>query len=695
MAGFLNISFLTAVSFKNVNRLRRVLFIINYSLLITCALLVTTTVSAQNDAARYEIDAKRIGVSFLDKDALPRSREFLRLDSTYYVGWMYEGMYKWDRSADYLGYKNAITPLRKAFVLIQKDFGSMFSNLFEPVNLTQPNIAHYGDLKAITEALKECYDNLEMPDSVMWVANSYDKFKFHIDEIGVNTIKAWTFHRNRFFTSAKFSFLKNSVEENEKMALAYCYKDLARIDFYEPQVQMFGPGLSNNFRMNSYYYLALLHCYLKNYDSSEYYYQKLIQGNRVSWNNYGGMQHEIGHFANAITDHMRDENKYFLPGMLREPYYYVPELYVYGGRTKEAINMAQGAINQSGSTPGFGWYNIALARSYMYDGQLDSSEYALNKAANFKELHIGTTLTQNQYDFTINLLKVQLYDRKIDQAKFLDKNWWYNPATLSSLVKYKSEKMLAEYVIINQLIFMPPQERARTVYDLFCGESTTNFDEAWYLLRDFSTSYFSKKYHDYQQTDKRKNIQRYFKLFEARFKQQSGNQKEGMQLLQELDANAPAEVDATAEKLYLARLYEALAKGYDDDGNKPALNESRKRLYEEFPQLVPFSGLKMDMKLNTGGQDDAVTKQVISDLKGCNINWVEGNGEFNPVVSITFAKKTERYEAVITVKMPSGKVVVNNQRLLFNKADGAGAEIALRIFGKGGALVFDPPPPKK
>ena len=85
---------------------------------------------AQNAAARYEIDAKRIGVNPTDKDALPRSREFIRLDSTYYVGWMYEGLYKADRSADYLGYKNAIIPLQKAIDLLDKDFGKIFRSLY-------------------------------------------------------------------------------------------------------------------------------------------------------------------------------------------------------------------------------------------------------------------------------------------------------------------------------------------------------------------------------------------------------------------------------------------------------------------------------------------------------------------------------------------------------------------------------------
>ncbi|HVX49129.1 MAG TPA: hypothetical protein VHB48_03195, partial [Chitinophagaceae bacterium] len=482
-------------------------------------------------------------------------------------------------------------------------------------------------------------------------------------------------------------------EENEKTALAYCYKDLARINYYEPSIQMFGPGLSNNLRMVTYHYLALLHCYLKNYDSSEYYYQKLIEGGRVSWNNYGGMQSEIGHFANAIEDFKRDQDKYFLAGMLREPYYYLPELYVYGGHTKEAISMAQDAINQSGATPGFGWYNIALARGYLYDGQLDSCQQALDKAASFKELHIGTTLTQNQYDFTINLLKLQLADRRIDQEKFLNHTWWYSPGSLWKLTQLKVSKMMTEYVVINQLIFMPPEERSRSVYDLFCGEATTTFDEAWYLLRDFSASYFAKKYEDYQKTDKRSEIQRYFKLFEARFKIQDGKKKEGMQDLEDMDATLIP--DTANEKLFIARLYEALAQAYDDKGDDAKVKQYRNQFLAIYPQLVPFSGLKMTVKLNISGDDDDVTRKVTSDIKNCNIKWAEGSGDWDASATVIFAKRGGKYQATVSVTTPSGKSLVKNEHIIFSKADGAGGEIALRMFGKGGALEFSPPPPKK
>ncbi len=77
--------------------MKRLKVLFSLLLIANCQLLI-----AQDAAKRYEIDAKRLGVQPYDKDALPRSREFIRLDSTYYVGHYYEGIYKYERAADYL-----------------------------------------------------------------------------------------------------------------------------------------------------------------------------------------------------------------------------------------------------------------------------------------------------------------------------------------------------------------------------------------------------------------------------------------------------------------------------------------------------------------------------------------------------------------------------------------------------------------
>ena len=651
-------------------------------------LLLTTfnaSFSQGNPTARYEIDAKRIGVNPLDKDALPRSREFIRLDSTYYVGYMFEGIYKSDRSSDYLGFKNSIPSLKKAFVLLQKDYGRSLKGIFDSPQNYMASMTKYVDFLQISNTLKECYDNIEMADSVMWVLNVFSSYNFPKDHLGSNTTRAWTYHRNRFYTSDKFSFLKNSVEENEKTAFGYCYYALDRIEANKARNdRWFGPGQAESDRMSVFHYLALLHCYNKNYDSSEYYYQRLAQTGTVSWNNYGNEKHELGEFAVALEYLNRDKYKYSQK-MLKEPFYFVPMLDVYAGRTKEAMSTCKEAIVNAGSTPGFGWYNIALARSYMYDGQLDSAEYTIQKAADFKEIHIGTTLTQSQYEFTINLLKLQLTERKIALAKFQNKGWWYSPTTLYNIASLKVAHILLQYVLINQMAANP--ERDRTVYDLFCGESTTTFDEAFYLIKDFSPSYFVKKYENYQKIDDRKNVQRYFKLFSYQMQWKNGDEDEAFDGYKQMVKDVL--LDTANEKLFLGRLYEGLSKGYNEDGNDRDQNFYSNALYEEYPQLLPFSGITMPMKLNIGGADDQSTQKVIKEIKSCNVNWVKDADGNTPVANISFEKRGDSYEATVNVRSGSNQATVTNEKMIFKDTEGAGKELALRLFAKSGAMVFE------
>lgn len=662
-------------------------FLLNISFKCFCIVLsiflFNNVQAQQQSAARYEIDAKRMDVLPTDKDALPRSREFLRLDSTYYVGWMYEGIYKFDRSADYLGYKNALVPLRKAFELIDKDFGKTFYELYNtPANLIN-NISRYQDLYQIYDALIESYDNLEMPDSVMLLIQKISAYGFKKDYgFGMFYHRAWTYHRNRFFTSEKYSFLKNSVHENEEMAFEWCYRGIEFIRKYkEEDDAIFGPGQSVPEYLAICHYLALLHCYNKNYDSSEYYYQQLINGNAVSWNNYGGMQGEIGHFENAREYFARDEDLSFMNGMLREAYYYIPELYVYAGRTKDAIQMGRKSISENASLPGFGWYSIALARSYLYDGQLDSCALYLDKAANFKELHIGTTLTQNQYDFTIHLLKVQLVDKQIALQKFLHTNWWYSPTTLYEIASLKLQKFLAEYVVVNEMIFNP--DRDRLIYDLFCAESTTSFDEAWYMLKDFSPDYFIDKYEGYKKSDPRKEIQRYFDLFIASFTLQKGKEHKAVSLLENMENTVL--LDTANEKLFIGRLYENLCIAYDKLDEDSKADGARSQLFNEYPQLIPFSGIKAKIYLSVSGVNDAIVKQVTKDLKKCNIDFVQSPGFADAQASLVFSKKGNTYQVSIYTTSSKGKIIAGNQQFIFKERGNSGYEIARRLFGCGGS----------
>ncbi len=647
-----------------------------------------------NASARYEIDAKRIGVYPTDKDALPRSREFIRLDSTYYVGYMYEGLYKYERAADYLGYKYALVPLNKALYLLEKDYGDKLKNLYTSMVYFQQYANRYDDFYQLTMTLKLAYNSIEMPDSTMAILNKIESYNFQKDNFNINSERSWIYHRNRFFKKDKYPFLANTIEENEKLAFNACHLQLTQIKQNKSANDYwYGSRQSEEDVLVVEHYLALLHNYNANYDSAEYYYKKLIDGNRVSWGNYANYQHEIGNFEEAIGYYSK--TYYRRKFSLSEQDYYLPSLYIYGARTKDAINLAQAKIVESGSTPGFGWYNIALARSYLYDGQLDSCDFFLTKAFNFKELHINTTLTQSQYEFTINLLRIQMLDKKEQQIRFFNQGWWYSISDLYNTFSLKLEKLILEYAVVNALAYNP--ERKRVVYDLFCGESTVTFDETIYLLKDFSLPYFEKMYDKLKETDKRKKIHKYYRLFSAKFKYEDGEQEASAKDCETLldDINTAGQVgveDENAvkknyEKLYMARLYEVLAKSYDGIGRDNGI--AMANYYDEFPQLIPFSGVKMKMKLTTIGLEDENITKVKEDLTSCNIDLTTESNINIPEATIEFEKKGEFYRANINVTTGSGIIVVANGQLVFKSTEGIGKELALRLFGKGGAVKYE------
>ena len=660
-----------------------------------CLLLIANGSMAQSPAARYEIDAKRNGVAPTDKDALPRGREFIRLDSTYYVGWYYTGMYKYDRAADYAGFKNSIPDLKKAFLLLEKDFKSVLVNLFSTPMFYIQNNVKFNDYMVLARTLRDAYENLEMPDSSMWVLDLVGRKNFKRDFLGVNQLKAWTVHRNRFYTNKEFKWLKNTVAENETVALNYCYQALAGIRRNKAANDpWFGPTHDQTDNQFVYHYLALLQAYNKQYDSAEYYYDKMKYAGFISWNNYGNMKSEIGEFKESEENYSKDKYKYSELKFLREPFYYLPTLRIYAGDTKQAMSLATEAIVESNSTPGFGWYNLALARGYLYDGQLDSADLTIEKAKEFKEIHIGTTLTQSQYDFTVGLLRLVWYNMKISQLKFLNSGWWHSPSALYELANLTVNKYMHQYVMATKLAANP--ERERIVYELFCGEGTTTYDEAWYLLKDFSTGFFIKKMEGYLQNDPRKNIKRYFSLFKTQLEWKDGDEKKSKAEYENL-LNTTL-LDTAYEKLFLARMYEGLAKSYDyyDDNNKRDFYTNL--MYEHFAQLVPYSGLPVKVKLNVTGFEDEVTKETVKELKNCNISFVDVADENTITATVTFQKKGIKYQANV-VSRSAGNIKMTNQNItlfFFMKPEGAGKEIAKRIFGSSGALEIEPPvEPKK
>ena len=615
---------------------------------------------SQFNAARYEINAKRVGVNFYDKDALPRSREFIRLDSTYYVGWYYEGMFKYDRAADYLGYKNCIEPLRKSFFLFERNYKNDLKTVLTPGRYSFAQ----SDIVQISNALYDSYSNVEEPDSAMWVLDRIQSWNTGNDFMEYNIKAAWTIHRNRFYIH-KYSFLKNTVEGNEQLALDHLYTALAGGD------------------ANSIFYLAIIHNYLLNIDSAGLYYDILKQTGGFSYNNYAHFQNTQGNFADAITNFEND--KYAFDKRLIEAYYFLPTLFINSGKSKEAIDQTNSIINTNGSTPGFGWYNIALARSYLYNGQLDSCENAINKAAQFKEVHIGTTLGQSQYDFAVNVIKLMLTTNKIERIKFLNSGWWYSLSDLSEISALTGEQFLLKFALVNELAGNP--EREQVLYNIFASENVIGFDEILNLMKNISPQYFAEIYKQKEANEKRKNIVRYMQLFYGEFSNEKGDYNESQQTFENILNTAL--LDTAHEKLFVARLYESLARSYSHDDEKDKAQDMKYNFFKEYPQLIPFSGFTIKMNLSMSALNTSMEKSIIKELKGCDIDFTDETTSNIPKAFINFTALKNKYEVDYSVTDANGKIIVPPQKMYFKKEDGVGKEIALRLCGVGGPMEFE------
>jgi hypothetical protein len=632
--------------------------------------------------ARYfDIDAKRAVNSMESEDALPRSREFKRIDSTYYVGWMYEGVYKYNHAADYLGFKNAAIPLEKAMKLMEHDYSKALATRTSDIMVLYPIRTLIPDYTLIVYYLMQCYSNTDQPDKAYGLLRHTLrwKFQFHYYMDTYNYL-AWTVHRNRFYTSQKYSFLKNSIDENEKLANRYLDTCLMLIDknraINEP-IAKYMPGYEEKEKLSVYHYKNILHSYAFNIDSAAYYFELMRKGGRLPHNNFANFRSICGDFRTAEAEYKIAGSQDPGDKRLQEWAYYSTILDIYKARPKTGAEMARNMIKASGTTPGYGWYNIALARCMMYDGQIAEAQRYVEKAAEFKELHIGTTLGQSHYDFSVQLIKLINKEQAWQMEKFENSNWWYNPKTLVSMAGKLSEKYLQQFLIINQFAQNP--ERERVIYKLFSTESTVSWDEIWYLVHDFSTQYFVNRFQKEAQTDSRAYIRKYFELFTARLKMQQGKYKEAKPILDKLlrDPNT----DADYEKLFTARIYQAQAECEKELKNDVAANAWLYSLYTLYPQLVPYTGIPMNMNLHLSGDVD---KALEMRLRACNINWNTSSSIPAPDAYITFTGKGAKKDITYYVVDKRGNYIVQKQSFAWQKPEETAISLAYRLFNVGG-----------
>ncbi len=652
-------------------------------LILVIAVSLVVSASAQN-SIRQQIDSERDG-SFLDDKTYEKARGFIRKDSTYYVGYMLEGAYLFFRANDELGFRKAIAPLEKALNKIEYDFDPILRIRTNNYAVYSANYRYQFDYGLITYFLGRCYQNVELQDKAMEVLEHIRdrNFQVEINMDSYNTM-AWIFHRNRVYTSKQFPFLKNSVKENVAAANRYLDSALLKIQNDMPVNNgLYDPKFINRQYLSTYHYKAMIHDYLLDIDSANYYYDLLIQNQAYSSNNYAEFKLAMGEFEEAELFFQEAEQRENSPEKTTKEYYYMRgTLATYRGHPEKADSLLNDVLQKQGSTPGFGWHCIGLARAQHYEGLTAESQERTNKAARFQELHIGTTWGQEQYNLAVASLNY------LNQLQFKKEHWfehnewyfWLNPVNWYKWVKYTLE-IRHHKMLLASLVAENP-EREQVLYSIFSPENLIAFDEVWSVIEGFGNEYFIKIYKDRLATDKRPRVKKYFRYFLGKLYLAEGKESEAINYFQQV-LNDP-DMDDPYQTMLTARVYEGLALA----SSGAEQTNYTQQLYARYPQLIPFSDLTMSFRLNVQGEPDEIENTILEELRDSRIEFVEDQKA--PLVSISFTKRGEALDVNYSVE---GSQTINGVfRVEANEKDDAGKLLAYRLFNIQKSKIGERPP---
>src|SRR4051812_32336705 len=111
--------------------------------------------------------------------------------------------------------------LWSALRLMERDYrpelATRTHNIFEYIN-TYPKQVDYA---YIVNYLNQCYLNTEQADKTYGLLRRYVKWNFQREFFDAYNYMMWLTHRNRFYTTEKYGFLKGSIAENEALAGRY------------------------------------------------------------------------------------------------------------------------------------------------------------------------------------------------------------------------------------------------------------------------------------------------------------------------------------------------------------------------------------------------------------------------------------------------------------------------------------------
>ncbi len=656
---------------------------------LTFLLLFTAGCALAQNSIRDQMNSERNG-SFLDDKTLEKARSFIRKDSTFYLGYLLEGAFLFYRANDELGFTKAIAPLQKSLDRIEHDYDPLLKIRTNNYAVYNENYRYHFDYGMIAYFLSRCYQNVEDQDKAMEVLRHIRdrNFQMEVNMDSYNTM-AWLYHRNRVYTSSKFSFLKNTVRENVYAANRCLDSALQKIQNDFPVNNgLYDPKYLNRQYLSTLHYKAMIYDYLLDIDSANYYYDVLIQNNAYSSNNYAEFKLAMGDFNEAELFFREAEDREGSPEKTTKEYYYMRgTLATYRGHPEQADSLLADLLQKQGSTPGYGWHCIGLSRAKHFEGlTAESQEYA-NKAGRFQELHIGTTWGQEQYNLAVASLNY-INQHQFKQEYWFEHNEWYfwlNPINWYRWVKYTLEVRHHKMVLASLVAENP--EREQVIYSIFSPENLMTFDEVWSVIDGFGNEYFIDLYKKRLATDKRPLVKKYIHYFLGKLYLAEGKNKEAIEYFTKVlkDPN----LTDPYQTLLTGRVYEGIATALSGKEREEYVQE----LYRTYPQLLPFSDLTMSFRLDVNGKVTDEEKTVLDDLKNSRINFI--NSQDVPVVTVSFVTKGDVWDINYTV---SDRDLVTQQgslRIELSERANAGKLLAYRLFGVTKSTVGEKPIPSQ
>ncbi|MEO1253794.1 MAG: hypothetical protein AAFY41_02745 [Bacteroidota bacterium] len=238
------------------------------------------------------------------------------------------------------------------------------------------------------------------------------------------------------------------------------------------------------------------------------------------------------------------------------------------------------------------------------------------------------------------------------------------------------KKENAHLLLTSELSANP--ERFLVLYNIFSSENTIFFDEIWEVIKDFNPNYFIQLFEEKLAKEPRRGVRKYLNYFIGKFYLEDDEPEKAIARLEAILVDP--DLDKEYEKLLIGRVNEALGLAYESLDMLDESNRCLMEFYMSFPQLVPFSELKMKMKLDQRVLNgNEVAQSILDELEDFGLEWVE-EGDW-PQAIVGFEEDEEGLSATYEIMDADGSKSCFSGAFKVNKYDDPATELVYRLFG--------------